>query len=259
VSTVGAFNISRVDRRGLTQPPRWEAVKIGEPASVPHSYVNYIKAVPESVLNVGVGLSEEAKAQVPPYPEVYDYYRVNRVISSVGSIPVLGLNTIVSERLRTLGAKHQVDVAVVITDKSNAYGRVVQNAWLGGKKNAAVIVLGMNKESPKKIDWVYVFSWSKNKIFDVKLRDDIQEIGVYDELRIANAISDNIEKLFKRRSMKDYEYLKDQIEPPTWSVVLALLLGFLTNLVASAFINPQLYNTIARASRVLPIKRGYRY
>ena len=35
----------------------------------------------------------------------------------------------------------------------------------------------------------------------------------------------NIEKHYKKMNMEDYEYLKDNIEPPTWVLILAAIVS----------------------------------
>lgn len=50
-TTIGEFEINRVDRQGTTEPPRWTQIKVADPVAREHSYVNYIKVAPDSLFN----------------------------------------------------------------------------------------------------------------------------------------------------------------------------------------------------------------
>jgi hypothetical protein len=80
-SNIGTYTISRIDRRGLSKPPRWDRVKIGEPVSDTHTYTNYIKGSPDSLFHKKKLLKKYQK-DLPKYQsKVYDYYRLNRLVN----------------------------------------------------------------------------------------------------------------------------------------------------------------------------------
>ena len=228
-TTIGTWTISTIDRQGLNGPLRWKDIKSGDPVSKTESYVNYVKAVPESLFNFNMKLVEDFKGGIPAYPiDIYDYYKINRIVLDGVNVPdVSQLNTDLSKVLGALGPTKQVNAVIVITKhKSAMYAKVLQASWIGAKKNDVIIVIGAD-EYPK-IAWVSVFGWAKHDIFNVQLRDELKEIGVVDRTKIISAIYTNIQKNYVRKPMAEYEYLKDQIEPPMWVSILAIVLSLVS-------------------------------
>lgn len=228
-TTIGSWDISTVDRQGLKEPARWTRVKLHEPVSKTESYVNYVKAVPESLFNFNDDLLENNKEGKPIYPlQIYDLYKIDRFIGQgVAVIDDAQWKDDIAYMLGDIGVAKQVNVVVVATKQTSAnYAKALQTSWIGGKKNDVVVVIG-TPEYPK-IAWVSVFSWSKNEMLNVQLRDDIREIGVMDRFKIVPAIRSNVVKSFVRKPMAEFEYLKDQIEPPAWVIVLTIILSLLS-------------------------------
>lgn len=233
-STLGGIYIDTIDRQGLEEPPRWTKVQPGQPVAMRHQYVNYIKAVPSSILNFSDGNKNKFSGKVPAYPiNVYDYHYVDRVLSVGVKIPNLAeWNMALANTLRTLGMDKRVNVVIIptsITDKDYTYA--VRDAWLGGKKNDVVVIVSIT-EYPK-INWVSVLSWSDNELFKVMIRDELQA-GDFEVNRTMAVISKNIYRNFKRKSMKDFEYLKDEIYPDEEFIWAGIILNLI--LVGGMFI-----------------------
>lgn len=231
---IGTFTIDRVDRQGTHEPPRWTVVQKGDPVSDTHRFTNYVKAVPDSLFhkNAVAGFS----SLVPTYPDrIYDYYRINRALSVGVVVPDLPQwNYEIAMLERKLGPLKQANVIVLFVNTPDRnYMEALEYKWLGGKKNDIVVVIGA-PEYPK-INWVGVLSWTDNQLFKVKLRDDVQALGVVDRVKILSAIDTDAIALFKRKEMKDFEYLSHQIEPPTWVLIIALILGIVTSLGTSLY------------------------
>lgn len=237
-STIGTFTINTIDRQGLREPQRWTTVKQHDPVSRAQTYVNYVKAVPESLFNFNIALIHNYTNSIPLYPlDVYDYYRVNRFIADgvqVSDAPVW--NDSISRMVGALGPTKEVNAIVVVTKQSDSlYARAIQASWLGGKKNDVVVIIGA--PNYPNIAWVDVFSWSTNSLFDVKLRDDILSIGSVQRESVIAAMTNNITAAYHRKSMKEFEYLKDQIEPPTWVIITAIILSVLSLAVLGYYFN----------------------
>lgn len=219
-TTVGSLNITRVDRPGYIEPPRYSRVVIGESASIESSYINYIKASPNSIFHYMQTEVGQYHEKIPEYPSVIDYYRINRVIGGDEL-----LNVTLNDGLRSLGTQKEVNIIVVkTTEKSSNYGKALEQVWLGGKKNDIVVVISLDGN---KINWTYVFSWSKQSIVNVQIRDAINNLGTYDSLKVGQIILENTQKSFVRKSMKEFEYLLNEFSPPTWVLVLTLIFGSL--------------------------------
>lgn len=234
-SSAGEFNIDRVDRRGSDEPPRWTAVRPGQPVALAKSYDNYIKAAPFSLFNEHREVEKSFASKIPGYPQqVYDYHYVDRVITIGVPLPDLKQwNTELALLLRSLGPEKQVNVILVFVDtKDPTYANALSRAWLGGKKNDVVVIIGST--SFPKIDWVRVLSWTDEKLFVVQLRDELLEQKSVDKNKVLSIVSKHIQSTFKRKNMKDFEYLKDEIQPDDWVIILVGLLAVFGSLGLTA-------------------------
>lgn len=238
-SGVGAVDIDRIDRQGTSMPPRWDRVKIGEPFSTTNMYTNYVKAVPESLFSTFHAGSEEFASMIPRYPSIYDYYNIDRVIP-VG-VAVNGLNEMnrhLAERLKTIGPSKQANIIVVIANTgSSNYKYALEQAWLGGKKNDVIVVIG----SPQypAIKWVDVIAFGKNKgnsLMTVLMKRHVKELGTLEDgVKVIDTIADTVVDKFDREPMKNFEYLKSEIKPPFWVFITALILSILTSIGLSIY------------------------
>lgn len=220
------WEIARVDRQGANMPPRWAEVNLGDPVSKTNSYVNYVKAASNSLFNKDARLAVAYKDDIPSYPiRIFDYYRVDRAIVSPGTVVenLAEYNILLPEILKVLGPQKQANIILLFTNiQDPAYADAVVNSWQGAKKNDSVIFIGVDNLA--KITWLKIHSWSKNKMFNVVLRDSILDIGsisnAKDVIEVINSVT--LEH-FERQSMKEFEYLKDEIEPSTTAIVLIVL------------------------------------
>ena len=225
-SDAGDFTVARADRQGIREPSRWTKAQKGQPVARPHQYTNYIKAVPESLFHNESNIRERFKDMIPPYPDkVYDYQYLSRVLAVGFFLPGLEeWNTDLAMALRDLGPKRQANVIIVFVNTGDPeYARALEEAWLGGKKNDIVLVVGVI-EYPR-IEWVRVISWTDRQNFKVELRDAIFEPGNIDRGKILALVHDYIMSSFVRKPMKDFEYLKHEIDPPGWVIILAVIIA----------------------------------
>lgn len=229
-TSIGEYNLDRGDRRGIVPSEKWNRTYINEPVSDTFSYTNYIKAAPDSLFNDSkIGLSKKVLQSVPKYPAtIYDTWKINRVVSVGFELPnPQQWQDKLQLLLGQLGPSKQVNMVVMFyKGQDRAIKNAVKVSWLGGKKNDAVLLVGLDPEN--KIDWVDVFSWSKNGVFDVQLRDDIQSLGLIDFQKPDSVIEvarKDITDLYVRRPMSEFEYLKKEIEPPLWVIILTLVVS----------------------------------
>lgn len=221
-SNIGNSDIDTVDRQGLKEPPRWSAVKIGEPYSRENGYYNYIKASPFTIFNKS---QIDESVGVPNYVRVYDYYRINRVINFGTQHDTKELNTLLNETMKKLGPIKKVNLVVVLHNKGSSFAETLKAKHLGGKINDVYVVLDVDKEG--LFNSVAVFSWSKLDIVNVKLRDDLLDIGKLDAVLINEAVKKNLSLHFTPRSIEDFKYLEDDVEMPEWIVWFAMIFGLL--------------------------------
>jgi len=234
-STVGGFKIDSRDSTFRSvynepNPQRWSIINVGDPASKRASYTNYVQAVPESLFKPSAeSLKAKFASLTPKYPDnVYDFYKLDRFLTPGYSTPdAPAWNADISNMLRELGPKKQVNVIVVVAKTSDPnYEYALRDAWEGANKNDVVLVIG-SAEWPK-IDFVRVISWTKNELFKVQVRDAVQDLGTIQRGPIMTVLQEQISTNFVRRKMSEFKYLENEITPPTWlmiSTIAALLLG----------------------------------
>lgn len=218
------MSIARVDPQGLSEPPRWSAVKLGEPTSIPHRYENYIKASPDTLFRT----QGDTKDPLPSYPDgYYDYYRLDHLVQFGASVPdAADWNKDLAEINGDIGHSKQVNVVVVLVlGHTHEWYKNLERRWIGGKKNDAVLVIGLNQDS--SIGWVETMAWTDSSYFKVKLRDDVLSIGHLDRVAIMSAVREDTDKFYKRKPMADFSYLVSSIVPTTSQYMWGLLFSTL--------------------------------
>lgn len=213
----------------LPNPPvRWQEIVVGEPTAIEHSYDNYIKGNPDTILR-RTGTSEDVF--VPPYPKVYDWYNATRFIATgISDERFVHWDTLLDKLNAQLGAKKQVNTIIVVTDYADVqYAEILKERWLGGKKNDVVVIVGA-PEYPK-IGWVSVVSWTEREDMKITIRNRILELDEFDGEAIVNIAYEEIESKFVRREMKDFEYLKARIEPSGKTQFVIFIIGTIMSLI----------------------------
>lgn len=250
-SNIGNQTIDRIDRQGVYAPPRWQSVVNGEPFAMKHLHMNYIKGASKSLFNNKDVTYDKFKNMIPTYPsDVYDYYRINRAISVGVPVPDLQLwSSGISEILKQLGPQKQANVIIVFANTNDHdYEYALRSAWLGGKKNDVIVIVGATQYP--KIDFIRVMSWTDQEIFKIKLRDALQDLQEIDRVAMLSTIRAITQGEFKRKQMKDFEYLDNEVDVPTWAIITGFAIIALGNL-AYIFVN--------RSSRNSFNKKKFRY
>lgn len=248
-TSVGAINVARIDRQGISTPPRFAAAGVGDSVAVPHKHLNYIKGAPNSLFSAiaeKTALSRFGE-QVPDYPlNIYNLHYLDRVLTHGVRVPDLAVwDQDLANRLRLLGPAKQVNWVILFTSTADpAYSNAVRVKWLGGKKNDVILVLG-TPDYPK-LSWASVLSWTDEELFKIRLHDDLMELGEVDRVAVLDLLESHTKTSFVRKSMKDWAYLMNEIQPPTWVMVLAGLLGVVSSVGLSIYLS---HNNIRSRSR----------
>jgi len=227
------WGISRVDRQGLREPPRYKSAKIGDPTSSRHSYKNYIKGSPDSLFKTGFN-DQLYQKKLPAYPmNVYDYHRLDRLVTvGVTVADRKAWNQAISKVASELGPTKQVNIVVVLTSLPQDYFQSLRRHWNVWKMNDAIAVIGVDKAN--KINWVEVMSLS-NEEFKVRLRNGLMGTGQIDPGLTMAMVKNVVSTHFKRRPMKDFEYLKSSIQPTKKQWVWGMVISFLLSIAMSIF------------------------
>lgn len=232
-TTIGSITFDHLDRSSRLvyqspDPTAYKRCKKGEPASLEKSYTNYVKAVPDSLFHDDSSI-ESFKKKIPDYPRVYNFYHFDRVInvdSKIDSAAIKQINDNLDNELKTLGKLKQANILVVLTEIDDpTYRYAVEREWLSGKKNDIVVFVGLDGNM---ITWADVMTWalnSGNELFHVTLRDAVTEMKTLNADKFSKTVASVTKKLYDRPQMKDYEYLADDISPPTWVIILAIILS----------------------------------
>lgn len=199
-------------------PDWYSGARIGDPAAVARTYTNYLKADPDSLMTPGL---EEHLEAVPGFPEIYGMYHVKRVISNGVSVP-RGWQDSLDKMNDRLGAKHQVDILVMLTPKKDPeFAKAVEAKWLYGPKNALTIILGV--PDGRNIEWARVVSLSEVNALKIEIRDELPGKPL-DDAAILPFIERQVVTHFTRTPMSEYEYLATAAKPTTgWTIFLYIL------------------------------------
>lgn len=201
-------------------PTAYKKAFKGEFCATSHSYTNYIKAADHSLFNLDNNLNYE-EYEVPNYPRIHSYYKVNRVFG-FGKINKK-LNELLNSELRTLGPTKQANIILIGTKYDEGYRYAVEQKWLGGKKNDVIVLVGIDGISIDWVDTITLGSNLGNELMTVKMHDDIMALKLVSE-DIAGVVTDTIAKHFDRKPMQEFEYLKDDIQPSIWLIILSIVL-----------------------------------
>jgi len=216
-----------------SEPARWTAIKIGEPTSIEHGFTNYIKGNPDTILR-RQGAMEKWHDFLPDYPEVYDFYRANKFLAIGVKLPDQAkLNLKLAELNARLGKLKEVNVIVIVTSAGDQnYAEGLREAWLGGKKNDLLVVIGA--PGFPYIEWVSVISWSKSEEMKIEIRDRIlalappgQSLGAFPGEKILGVIESRAAAKFVRRPWEDFNYLRASLEPSTTAMIIIFVIGIL--------------------------------
>lgn len=212
--------IKREDRQGAVTPKRFAEINIGDPVTKSVSYTNYIRGASSSLFN------EELPPDVLPplsYPKVRDYYKANRVIfagTETNSKFQQEWNeelAVVNSNIRKTGA----NVIIVVTGYDRSFSEKLAQAWEAHNINDIIVTVGVSGDV---IDWVDVRSWSSSEMVNVTIRDELLNLGTLDNGKINSIIEDAVSESYNLRDMSEFEYLADDIPPPTWVLVLAFFI-----------------------------------
>jgi hypothetical protein len=238
-TTVGNFRFKHLDRTSRSvynaaDPADYKACQKGQPASREHSYTNYVQAVPDSLFANNEALIAEFAGKIPNQPRVFAHYKYDRIINNgvIDAEQEKLLNDHLSYALKTMGKSHQVNIIVILTKITNPnFKAAVENAWQGGEKNDVVIFVGANADGT--VAWADVMTWalnSGNELLQVTLRNELLEMTAIDAANIGQTAVLNISKHYVRPKMKDYEYLKDAIQPSATMIFVILFLSLFVSI-----------------------------
>ena len=196
--------------------------------SVAHDYINYVVASNNIVKASKTDLST-LTSKVQPYPKlytgIYGNTQLNRFINdSEIKVNYTELDIVAA----ILGSLKQVNPILYITKEDRSFKYTVESVWKNAKKNDCILLLGVDDNGT--IQWSDSIAWTDSESFIVNsqnIKGNIKETQ-----DIVNKFARLIENDYVRKSMKDFEYLTENIELEWyWQLLI-----FLINIVTSFFL-----------------------
>lgn len=205
-----------------SDPDWWTSIRVGDPATVPHQYTNYLLADPDSLRIPNT--SEKFKGMVPEYPGQGSFEIASRRALGVGVKPPQGWTSRLRDINAELGPKHQVDLMILLTNVQDPdFVHAVEAEWLYGPKNALTVVLGVQDGT---VTWAGVSSISSVQELRIDIRDKLPGRSLQDPT-LLDDIAALVASEFHRRPMSEFEYLESAATPRGWSLVLTYLFNIL--------------------------------
>jgi hypothetical protein len=97
----------------------------------------------------------------------------------------------------------------------------VRAAWQGPNKNELIVCIGIDPGT-REIKWCDVFSWMDDTTLHVYIRQAVTGLKEFNAKIYAPVLQDLVPKYWKKKSFKDFEYIK--VGPPIWcSIVIYIV------------------------------------
>jgi len=220
--------------QSIRAPAIYSQAQIGDPYASTQRFMNYQNVSDQSVM-VDRTSAEEYQGWLPAYPHIYSGFKVSRGFSNTPCMDQRGLSHFLSVAQKRWGPMHGVNVSVIVVGPKtnwNQFVNAVASKWNGGKKNDAVLFLGVNDECRTIHAWA--FSRSADEKIDKSGRAFttalfvnahealIQQKGPISVPTIIDSIDGSL-ALFQREDLGRYDFLKDEYTPPMWLIVLSLI------------------------------------
>lgn len=225
-TSVGTWHIDRLDDQGVRKPPRWANVKIGEPAAATEGVKNYM-LIDKDRFKTDEATRAKYKGKLPDYPRPFDYYRLNRVVNDTPQ-SFNYLNVYLNEQLREWGAKKQLNVILVITNKGEDYWKALREEWRGARKNDVVMVYGIGANN--EVKWFEAETFAEGQ-GNRNLITSLEYMSVGDTLGL-NLVQRQFQVILKeyvRKPNAEFEYLAGNYTPSELLVLFIVIVNLIIN------------------------------
>lgn len=222
-STIGKIDLDYRDSLSrsvysVPDPKIYKECNEGDPASKKFGFSNYVRAVDNSLFADSVNKDErkKLKTEVTRYPNTYDIYKYDHVVQNTGR-SYEALNETLSMLSRKYGKEGPNPIVYVVKNLDRDFMRQVEKFWKHGKLNDIVMLVGVDDSD--NIVWTDAFSYGKsyrNQDILATVRNyltDVKKLNTVDkQIEFANAV-DGILTKYEKTTSKDFEYLKNEVQP----------------------------------------------
>lgn len=223
----GAGELGESCLRRARVPSWWVKIQEGDPASIEHRYVNYLRADPASLMHRGFAGRVPEGAAIPPFPTIHEGVFVDRVVEIGVDAPAHWQAELARLNAR-LGSSKQVDITVVLGHSASPeLALAVDAAWLSGPKNGVIVVIGAPDQ--QRVSWARVVSVSRNPALEIALRERLRGLTLGDP-KLISILGEEVEAKFERTPMDDFRYLAGAAMPRGWWLVGLYVVAVLLSL-----------------------------
>ena len=201
------------------------------------SYENRVQAS-HSIYNYkDIDDGDKIEFRLFDYPKIDGYYQPSIIQeSSIASQEDINQFNAINA---LLGPKKQVRVWLVLWENApKKCSEYQQSYWKGGNKNELVICLNVNKK--KEIQWEHIFTWSDKSILKIKIRDYLAERKgkPLNVIELRDFLYTEIDKDWVRKNFHDFDFLIVELTSSqlTWLYLLVTL--FSLGIVIWTILNP---------------------
>lgn len=236
-TTIGNIITSNVDttsrfrRDAFGSDKHWNDAYKGEACSKPNTYINYVAAADSSLHHREGTMEKWAKAGLlPDYPQIHGIYHLNRAHDlGVGIKNIGAWRTGLDNIMANLGSLKQINLFVYFVPSTDpSYKHALEAHWKGANKNDTIVLLGM-EDDRKTVAWTDVITWAKSDLYRQTIIDGIMKAGPIQEdshtADILGIINNATLKHYERRPMAEFEHLAKEISPPTWIMVILIIIA----------------------------------
>lgn len=221
-TTLGTWTVRREDRRGLVEPVRWEIAELNEPVQESRYVTNYLLMNPDRFKTTDQ-IRKKFISKLFGYPRPYDLYRYNRVLTDDGQ-DYDDIAIWLNEKLKVDGSKHQLNIILVVTRNDADYYYALMEYWQGARKNDVILFYGVDESG--KIQWAKATAFAEGQNNQILLKE--LQTMTYEQSFGIELVQKQYQKIvsdFHRVPNKTFEYMKTGWTPPTWWVVVTMLLN----------------------------------
>jgi len=207
---------------------KWVATWNGDSAKlIPffkrHSYENRVQAAPTLFSFESI---DPVKTKVFEYPKNDGLDNIS-ILTETQLPNQSKANDLLNYYNGKYGASKQCHAyLIVFKNRGPDAGRNQESYWKGGGKNELVTTVGIDNSG--KVLWAYVFSWSKDKMANIVIRDSLMRMQTFDAAQVVQLIGQEGVKKFKRRQFKDFDYIS--VQPSNTATVIVYILILLMSI-----------------------------
>ena len=207
---------------------KWVAKWNGDSSSmipyfIKHSYENRVQAAPTLF---SFPVIDPQKIKVFSYP-TDDGINNTSILTEIRLPNQEKANDLLNHYNGKYGSTKQCHAyLIVFKNRPPEAGRNQEAYWKGAGKNELVTTIGIDNYG--NINWAYIFSWSKDKLPSVIIRDSIMNMKTIDAYKVAQLIGEQGVKKFTRRHFREFAYIS--VQPSNTSIIIIYVLTALMSI-----------------------------